>query len=129
MSVLKISVVCCDDSPEKLSRIIETELDSALLDDLILDTIEQELPADEAKDLHNAAHHAEHGPVTYLQQVREGGFSVLVGDPDHLKPTFFGAGSYVAFIDDEGPGHGSRVGPEGVKRTLRILKGHLNVRG
>lgn len=129
MSVLKISVVCCDDSPEKLSRIIETELDSALLDDLILDTIEQELPADEAKDLHNAAHHAEHGPVTYLQQVREGGFSVLVGDPDNLKPAFFGAGSYVAFIDDEGPGHGSRVGPEGVKRTLRILKGHLKIGG
>jgi len=129
MSALKISVVCCDDSPEKLSRIVETELESALLDNLVLETIEQELAADEAKDLHNAAHHAEHGPVTYLQQVNEGGFSVLVGEPGKLTPTFFGAGTYVAFIDDEGPGHGSRVGPEGVKRTLRILKGHLAVSG
>jgi hypothetical protein len=127
MSLLKISVVCCDDSPQKLSQIIETEMESALLDDLLLETVEQELAADEAKDLHNAAHHAEHGPVTYLQQVREGGFSVLVGEPENLKPTFFGAGTYVAFIDDEGPGHGSKVGPEGIKRTMRILKGHLAV--
>jgi hypothetical protein len=129
MSLLKISVVCCDDSPQKLSRIVETELEADSLDELILETIEQELAAGEAKDLHNAAHHAEHGPVTYLQQVREGGFSVLVGEPGNLKPTFFGAGTYVAFIDDEGPGHGSKVGPEGVKRTLRILKGHLKVQG
>jgi len=127
MSALKISVVCCDDSPEKLSKIVEAELDSDLLDDLTLETIEQELAADEARDLHNAAHHAEHGPVTYLQQVNEGGFSVLVGEPGKLAPTYFGAGNYVAFIDDEGPGHGSKVGSEGVKRTLRILKGHLEV--
>jgi hypothetical protein len=127
MSTLKINVICCDGSAEKLSQIVETELDSALLTDLVLDTIPQEAAAGEARDLHNAAHHAEHGPVTYLQEVHEGGFSILVGDPENLKETFFGAGSFVAFIDDEGPGHGSKVGPEGVKRTLRVLKGHLEV--
>lgn len=129
MSTFKISVVCCDASPEKLSQIVESELESTLRDELILETTEQVLAAGETKDLHNAAHHEEHGPVTYLQQVHEGGFSVLVGEPGNLKSTFFGAGTHVAFMDDEGPGHGSKVGPEGVKRTLRILKGHLDIKG
>ena len=129
MSTLKINVVCCDRSAEKLSQIVETELDSTALVELVLDTIPQEAEAGEARDLHNAAHHVEHGPVTYLQEVHEGGFSILVGDPENLQETFFGAGSFVAFIDDEGPGHGSRVGPEGVKRTLRVLKGHLDAKG
>jgi len=53
--------------------------------------------------------------------------SILFGDPENQQETFFGAGSYVGFIDDEGPGHGSKVGPEGVIRTLRVLKGHLDV--
>lgn len=127
MSTLKINVVCCDGSPEKLSQIVEIELDSTSLVELVLDTIPQEAEAGEARDLHNAAHHAEHGPVTYLQEVHEGGFSILVGDPENLQETFFGAGSFVAFIDDEGPGHGSKVGPDGVKRTLRVLKGHLDI--
>ncbi|MFT5327909.1 MAG: hypothetical protein ACI8P0_005815 [Planctomycetaceae bacterium] len=69
MSTLKINVICCDGSAEKLSQIVETELDSALLTDLVLDTIPQEASAGEARDLHNAAHHVEHGPVTYLQEV------------------------------------------------------------
>jgi hypothetical protein len=127
MSNLKISIVCCDNTSAKLSQIVETELDSTLLDKLTIDTIEQSLAAGEAKGLHNAAHHAEHGPVTYLQQVNEGGFSVFVGAPDDLQERFFSAGSFVAFIDDQGPGHGSKVGPEGVQRTLRVLKGHLGV--
>ena len=123
MSMLKISV----DSPEKLSQIVESELDSAQLDELVLDTIEQTVAASEAKGLHNAAHHAEHGAVTYLQQVNAGGFSVLFGRPNELQEASFAAGSYVAFIDDQGPGHGSKVGPDGVQRTLRVLKGHLPV--
>lgn len=127
MSELKISVVCCDDTPAKLSRIVEIEVDAGSLDALVLDTIEQQLAAGEAKGLHNAAHHAEHGPVTYLQEVHEGGFSVFVGAPDSLQDMFFGAGSFVAFIDDQGPGHGSKVGPDGVRRTLRVLKGHLAI--
>jgi hypothetical protein len=127
MSNLKISVVCCEYSAEKLSTIVETSLDSALLDELVLDTVEQEVVAGESRGLHNAAHHAEHGPVTYLQHVHQGGFSILFGDPDNQQEAFFGPDSYVAFIDDEGPGHGSRVGPDGVKRSLRVLKGHLDV--
>lgn len=129
MSNLKVSVVCCDESTEKFSRIVETSIDEASLDELVLDTVEQEVAAGESRGLHNAAHHAEHGPVTYLQQVHEGSFSVLFGDPENQQETFFGPGSYVGFIDDEGPGHGSRVGPDGVKRTLRVLKGHVAVGG
>ncbi len=128
MSQLKISLVCCDDTPEKHSQIVETVQDSDAVHALVFETVEQHLDADVAKDLHNAAHHPEHGAVTYFQQVNEGGFSVFTGAPDDLKETFFGAGSLVAFIDDEGPGHGCRVGPEGVKRTMRILKEHLKVR-
>ena len=124
---MKISVVCCDNSPEKHSRLVEIELAPEAMEKLVLETSEQQLAAGEARDLHNAAHHAEHGPVTYLQQVTAGGFSVLVGKPEDLKETFFGEGSFVAFIDDEGPGHGSKVGPDGVTRTFRILKGHLCV--
>jgi hypothetical protein len=127
MSNLKISVVCCDPSPEKWSRIVETTVDASLLNDRLLETAEQQLPAHEEKGLHNAALHTEHGAVTYLQQVNEGGFGVLVGDPDDLRETFFPAGSLVAFIDSEGPGHASKVGPEGVKRTFSMLKGHLDV--
>lgn len=127
MSQLKISVVCCDDSSEKLSRIVEVEVASAVIESRTLDTIPQQGAANDAKDLHNAAHHAEHGPVTYLQEVQEGGFAVLVGDPANLQSVFFGPGMYVGFMDDEGPGHGSKVGPDGVVRTLRILKGHLEV--
>lgn len=129
MSILKISLVCCDDTPAQLTRIVETELDSALLDKLVVETIEQELEAGVARDLHNAAHHPEHGPVTYFQQVHQGGFSVFVGAADNLQETFFGAGSLVAFIDDQGPGHGSKVGPAGVRRTMRILKGLLPIPG
>lgn len=127
MSKLKISVVCCDETEQKLSRIVDVEVDATVIEDRLLDMAEQSLTAGEAKDLHNAAHHAQHGPVTYLQQVNEGGFFVTFGDPDALQERFFGAGDYVAFIDSEGPGHGSKVGPDGVKRTFRMLKGHLEV--
>ena len=102
-------------------------MDSATIETRTLDTISQQLDANEAKGLHNAAHYAEHGPVTYLQEVQAGGFAVLVGDPADLQSVFFGPGKYVGFIDDEGPGHGSKVGPDGVTRTLRILQGHLEV--
>jgi len=125
MSTMKISLVCCGEAPDKLSKIVETELDSAMLDELVVETIEQELPAGQSRDLHNAAHHPVHGPVTYFQQVNQGGFSVFVGAAEDLQETFFGVDSLVAFTDDQGPGHGSKVGPEGVQRTLRVLKGHL----
>ena len=101
------------------------DVDSSTLDELIIETIEQDLEAGRERGLHNAAHHEVHGPVTYLQHVHSGGFFVTVGHPDHLEETYFGPGSWVAFTDDQGPGHGSRVGPDGVKRTLRVLKGLL----
>ncbi len=129
MNKQKISVVCCDDSDQKLSQIVEIEVDGSLISERLLNTAEQMLNAGEARGLHNAAHHAEHGPVTYLQQVHEGGFFVLFGEPANLSEQYFGPGSFVAFIDDQGPGHGSRVGPDGVLRTFRMLKGHLQVNG
>jgi len=127
MNEIKISIVCCDDTPEQHSKIVAAAIDESILTSRLLDSAEQILPPHEAKGLHNAAPHPDHGLVTYLQQVNEGGFAVLVGDPDDLQETYFGAGAYVGFIDSEGPGHASKVGPDGVKRTFRILKGHLEV--
>ena len=63
--------------------------------------------------------------MTYLQQVNKGGFAVLVGNPKKLTQRFFEAGTFVGFIDSEGPGHESKVGPKGVERTFRLIKGHL----
>lgn len=125
----KISVVCCEKLPAKTSRIVCFELDMSSLDELVIETVQQQLDAHTEREMHNAAHHETHGPVTYLQQVNEGGFFVYVGAPDDLQEHFFGVGTFVAFMDDEGPGHASKVGPNGVQRTLRILKGHLNLSG
>ena len=120
-----IRVICCDDSPEKHSQIVEFDLDFDAVE--VLETIDQELGPHFPRDMHNAAHHQTHGPVTYLQQVNEGSFAVYVGPPDQLKEHVIAAGQMAAFMDDQGPGHGSKVGPDGVKRTLRVLKGHLNL--
>ncbi|HAB15092.1 MAG TPA: hypothetical protein PLX89_15865 [Verrucomicrobiota bacterium] len=125
--MIKISVVCCEPTGPRYSQISETSLDPDELNQRVLKTVEQKLAAGEARELHNAAHDPEHGPVTYVQQVHEGGFSVFVGPPDQLRETFFGPGSLVGFMDDQGPGHASKVGPDGVRRTLRVLKGHLVV--
>jgi len=127
MNKLSIHAICCDDTPEQHSKLVVVEVDSTVVDSMVVDTIEQEVEANSQRDLHNAAHHEEHGPVTYLQEIHSGGFAVTFGNPDRLQEKFFGPGSWVAFMDDQGPGHGSKVGPEGVKRTLRVLKGHLPV--
>lgn len=121
----KVKVICCDESPEKYSRIVDFDLDLAAAE--VLETVEQQLGPHVPRDLHNASHHETHGPVTYVQQVNEGGFAVYVGPPDQLTEHFIGPGELAAFMDDEGPGHGSKVGPDGVKRTMRILKGHLKI--
>lgn len=123
----KIRVICCSDTPEKFSRITDFDLDLDSME--VLETIEQELGPHFPRDMHNAAHHETHGPVTYLQQVNEGGFAVYVGPPDQLTEHFIGPGMMAAFMDDQGPGHGSKVGPDGVIRTLRVLKGHLQLPG
>lgn len=120
-----IRVICCDDSAEKYSRIVDFDLDLDSVE--VLETIEQQLGPHFPRDMHNAAHHETHGPVTYLQHVKAGGFAVYVGSPDQLTEHFIGEGQMAAFMDDTGPGHGSKVGPEGVTRTLRVLKGHLDL--
>jgi hypothetical protein len=122
-----ISVVCCDASPENLSRVVAVDLDMKEMESRVIETIEQELEPHAEREMHNAAHHETHGPVTYLQEVHEGGFSVFVGKPDALQEHYFSAGTMVAFMDDVGPGHSSKVGAEGIRRTLRVLKGHLDV--
>ncbi len=121
----KIKVICCSDTPEKFSRIVEYDFDLDSAE--VLETIEQQLGPHFPRDMHNAAHHETHGAVTYLQQVNKGGFAVYVGPPDQLTEHFIGEGQMAAFMDDEGPGHGSKVGPDGVQRTMRILKGHLSI--
>ncbi|MCB1097114.1 MAG: hypothetical protein KDN22_16190 [Verrucomicrobiae bacterium] len=123
----KASVICCDQSPEKYTRIVEIDLDLAAIESRVIETVEQDLAPGTERGLHNAAHHETEGAVTYLQQVHEGGFFVYIGKPDALKEYFFGPGTLVAFADDEGPGHGSKVGPDGIKRTMRVLKGLLEV--
>lgn len=125
--MIKISVVCCEPTEARFSQIVEASLDLDTLMPRLLKTVEQDVAAGEERELHNAAHLPDHGPVTYIQQVHSGGFSVFVGPPHQLRETFFGPGSYVGFMDDQGPGHASKVGPDGVRRTLRILKGHLAV--
>ncbi len=125
MDSIQLSVVCCDSSAQKLSRIVTMELDRDALMQRVVDTVEQQLDAGAEREMHNAAHHTEHGPVTYWQQVNAGGFAVFVGEPDKLQEHYFAAGQHVAFMDDQGPGHASKVGPEGVQRTLRVIKGHL----
>ncbi|KAA5545456.1 hypothetical protein FYK55_07345 [Roseiconus nitratireducens] len=125
MEKQKISLVCCQDTPQGYTQIVDIELDESQIQELTVETIKQTLDAGVQRGLHNAAPHPDHGPVTYFQTVHSGGFFVSVGPPDDLIETYFGAGSLVAFSDASGPGHGSRVGPEGVRRTLRILKGLL----
>ncbi len=125
MNKLKIDLVCCDETPDRYTQIVPIEVDESLIDALVIETVEQDLEAGRTRGLHNAAHQEPYGPVTYFQTVHSGGFSVSVGHPDQLTETFFGPGSLVAFSDDQGPGHGSLVGPDGVQRTMRILRGRL----
>ena len=107
----------------KLSEFVNVVVDSNLLESRLLDTQQQVVPPNEVKGFHNAEPHPEHGAVTYLQQIHQGGFAVRVGDPTKPDERFFGPGCWVAFTDADGPGHASQVGPEGVQRTLRLLKG------
>ncbi|MDA8746564.1 hypothetical protein N9N28_18240 [Rubripirellula amarantea] len=128
MVTISVNVICCDDSADKYSQLAVVDMDPAHIDTLVVDTMEQRIEANAERGLHNAAHHDEHGPVTYFQEVHAGGFTVRFGKPDQLQEKFFGPGTYVAFMDDEGTGHGSLVGPEGVRRTLKVLKGHLDLK-
>ena len=125
MDPIPLAVVCCDPAAPHHSRILDTAISRAEFETRVIRTVEQTLVAGEARELHNAAHDPEHGPVTYVQQVHEGGFSLFAGSPDQLQERFFGPGTLVAFMDDRGPGHASKVGPDGIRRTLRVLKGHL----
>ncbi|QDT11400.1 hypothetical protein [Planctomycetes bacterium K23_9] len=122
---ISISLVCCQDTPAQHSQIVTIEANTSVLSDQLISEAQQNLDANESKGLHLAAEHETHGPVSYVQQVNEGGFFVYVGDPAALTEHWFGPGSYVAFVDSQGTGHASKVGPEGCKRTFRMLKGHL----
>lgn len=125
MSTRTVQLVCCQNTADQYTQIIAIEVDPSEIEKRLIETVPQNLEAGRTRGLHNAAHHDEFGPVTYLQHVHSGGFAVTVGAPDDLTETFFGPDSWVAFTDDQGPGHGSVVGPDGVHRTMRILKGHL----
>ena len=122
---ITIQLVYCSDDPAKQSAIREIEVDASILESRLIRKEQQEPPAGQTKDLHLAAPSPEHGQVTYLQEVHDGGFFVYVGDPANLEEHWFGSGSRVAFVDDQGSGHASKVGPDGCRRTLSILKDHL----
>ncbi len=124
---IPISVVCCQANAQKHTHIVSKEMDESVLTENLISQTVQELQTGKANDLHLAALHEEYGKVTYLQHVTQGGFFVYVGDPENLTEHWFGEGQYVAFIDSEGTGHASRVGPDGCTRTFRLLKGHLSV--
>lgn len=62
-----------------------TVLTASLIEGKLISVVEQKLVADEAKGLHLAATHSDHGQVTYLQEVTEGGFFFCVGEPDALE--------------------------------------------
>lgn len=123
--LIELSLVRCAATDDKRSELVSTTLDRAVLNERLISESQQDLAANEAKGLHLAAENAEHGIVTYLQQVTEGGFFVYVGEPSNLEEHWFGEGSWVAFNDHQGTGHASKVGPEGCKRTFRLLRGNL----
>jgi hypothetical protein len=124
--LIEISLVRCAETDDKRSEMVSATLDRAVLEERLISECQQELAANEAKGLHLAAENEEHGLVTYLQQVTEGGFFVYVGDPANLEEHWFGEGSWVAFYDHQGIGHASKVGPHGCKRIFRLLRGNLS---
>jgi len=123
--VINVSLVRCDESPDQRSEMVSTSIERSLIEKRSISASEQQIAANEAKGLHLAAAHPDHGVVTYLQEVTQGGFFVYVGEPDELQEHWFGTGSWVAFNDDRGSGHASKVGPDGCTRTFRMLGGHL----
>ena len=125
-AAIKVSLVRCAARPLTRSEMASTTLAPEALAERTITTVQQKLEANEAKGLHLAAAHPEHGQVTYLQEVIEGGFFVYVGEPGALEEHWFGSGSWVAFKDDAGSGHASKVGPDGCTRTFRMLRGHLS---
>jgi len=123
---IQLSLVRCDDTQEQRSRMTQTTIDPATIESRTISSAVQQVAANEAKGLHLAAAHPDHGQVTYLQEVTAGGFFVYVGEPDALEEHWFGPGSWVGFNDEQGSGHASKVGPEGCTRTFRMLKGHMD---
>ena len=123
---IKVSLVRCATMPLKRPEMASATLLPAAIAEKTIATVQQKLNANEAKGLHLAAAHPEHGQVTYLQEVTEGGFFVYVGEPDALQEYWFGVGDWVAFNDDAGSGHASKIGPDGCTRTFRMLRGHLS---
>lgn len=123
--LINLSLVRCADSLDQKSEMVTATLSRAELEARLISESQQELVAGEAKGLHLAAESPEYGLVTYLQQVSDGGFFVYVGDPNHLEEHWFGEGTWVAFNDHQGTGHASKVGPDGCRRTFRMLRGHL----
>ena len=119
-----ITVVRFEDTKRKLSIFVDVAVDIQLLQERQLGTeTVEELPKDTSHGLRNAAHHPEHGVVTYMQEVQKGGVFVYVNDPKKLQERFFGPGSWVAFQDAKGPGHAQRVGPDGATVRTILIKG------
>lgn len=125
--MIELSLVRCSNDEKNTSEIVSMSTDLATLEEKLISKDVQELEANLARGLHLAADQPDHGgPVTYVQEILEGGFFVYVGNPDALEEHWFGPGTWVAFNDNQGTGHASKVGPDGCKRMFRMLRGQLD---
>lgn len=123
--VLSMSLVRSDASEAGTAEIITIEVEVSEIKNRLVSKTAETLPAGRARGLHLAEDHAEYGPVTYLQEITEGSFFVYVGPADELQEHVFRPGDWVGFIDNQGLGHASKVGPEGCSRNFHLLKGQL----
>jgi hypothetical protein len=123
--MLEMSLVRTQSAPEGRSEMVSIQVDRALIEERLISRTEEVLEAGRSRDLHLAADHPTHGPVTYLQHITAGTFFVYVGSPEQLDEHVFGPGDWVAFNDNHGLGHASKVGPEGCTRMFHLLRGQL----
>lgn len=123
--MLEMSLVRTRSGPDERSEVVSIRVDRGLIQERLISQTEEVLEAGRSRGLHLAADHPLHGPVTYLQHITAGTFYVYVGNPDELEEHVFRPGDWVAFNDNHGLGHASKVGPEGCTRTFHLLRGQL----
>ncbi len=123
---LEMSLVRARCVPDGRSEIISIRVDRDLIEERLISRTEEVLEPGRSRALHLAADHPLHGPVTYLQHITAGAFFVYVGSPEQLEEHVFGPGDWVAFNDNHGLGHASKVGPDGCTRMFHLLRGQLS---
>ncbi len=69
--VIRVGLVRCSETPLDRSEMVATSLRRSEIEERLISTVQQQVSANEAKGLHLAAAHPDHGRVTYLQEVTE----------------------------------------------------------